>query len=583
MSRRPKIWILVVTVLVLTQVSASLVLASSFTLFAVSDVVQLLLLLSGFLALLPNARATHGRTRVFWSLLSAGIGLWLIYQGLWTYFEVYLRQDVPNPFVGDVVLFLHIVPMMAALAAQPHVEHDDRTTPLGSLDFALLFVWWLYLYLFVVIPWQYAHTNETIYEHSLNLCYLAEKLVFLAAIVWLWWNSRGSWRTIYANLFGATFLYASSSFVANWAIEKNLYQSGSFYDVPLVLSIAWVTVIGAVAYDLSLVRQPGRRLATHGVWIARVGMMAVFSLPVFAGWSVFYSTVPQDVKTFRLILTLISMVVMGVMVFVRQHLLDRELVDLLDVSQQSYENLTRLQEQLLKSEKLASLGQLVGGAAHELNNPLTAMLGYSDLLAGTHLTSEQQALSQKIGQQVRRTQSLISSLISFAKQGPIDKVLLDVNVLASTAIKLAQTQLHAQNIEVKTEFTAQMPQILGDSNQLLQVLVHFMNNIQPSVRSTAVLTVSTGIDQNFVNLQLFDNGSGILQPQQTSDPFGTAKAPGLSAGVGFNACYVIIQDHGGKVSLENNREQGAIVRIKLPIAVQAANAWSRPVGAGASA
>ena len=242
-----------------------------------------------------------------------------------------------------------------------------------------------------------------------------------------------------------------------------------------------------------------------------------------------------------------------------------------------------MQEQLLKSEKLASLGQLVGGAAHELNNPLTAMLGYTDLLAGTQMTDEQQLLSQKIGQQVRRTQSLISSLISFAKQGPIDKVLLDVNVLASTAIKLVQPQLQARNIEVKIEFTAQLPQILGDSNQLLQVLAHFMNHIQPPLRNAAVLTVSTGLEQNFVNLELFDNGSGILQQQRASDPFGTAKAPGLPTGVGFSACYAIIQDHGGKVTFENGPEKGAIVRIKLPIAVQTANVWSRPFGAGASA
>ena len=107
MSRRAKIWVLAVALLVLTQVIASVILSPSFTLFAVSDVVQLLLLLCGFLVLLPNARTTHGRTRVFWSLLSVGMGLWLVYQGLWTYFEVYLRQDVPNPFVGDVVLFLH--------------------------------------------------------------------------------------------------------------------------------------------------------------------------------------------------------------------------------------------------------------------------------------------------------------------------------------------------------------------------------------------------------------------------------------------------------------------------------------------
>src|SRR5262249_52329933 len=87
-----KICILAVALLVLTQVTASLVLASNLTLFAVSDIVQLLLLLCGFLALLPNACAGRGRTRVFWSLLSAGIGLWLIYQGLWTYFEVYLAR-----------------------------------------------------------------------------------------------------------------------------------------------------------------------------------------------------------------------------------------------------------------------------------------------------------------------------------------------------------------------------------------------------------------------------------------------------------------------------------------------------------
>jgi signal transduction histidine kinase len=582
MSRRAKIWVLAVTILVLTQVAASLVLARNFTLFAVSDIAQLLLLLCGFLALLPNALATRGRTRVFWSLLSTGMALWLVYQVLWTYFEVYLRTDVPNPFVGDVVLFLHIVPMMAALAARPHVEQDDRTARLGSLDFALLFVWWLYLYLFAVIPWQYAHANETIYEHSLNWCYLAEKLVFLGAIAWLWWHSRASWRTIYAHLFAANFLYAMSSFVANWAIEKNLYQSGSLYDVPLVLSMAWVTLIGARAYDLSPPRQPAPQLATHGVWIARLGMIAVFSLPVFAGWSVFHSSAPQDVKTFRLILTLASMIVMGGMVFIRQHMLDRELVDLLDVSQQSYENLTRLQEQLLKSEKLASLGQLVGGAAHELNNPLTAMLGYSDLLGATQLTNEQQALSQKIGQQVRRTQSLISSLISFAKQGPIEKVLLDVNVLASTAVKLAQPQLQARNIEVKTNSTAQLPPILGDSNQLLQVLVHIMNNAQPAVHNRGFLTVSTRVEQNVVILEFCDDGSRVLQQQGVSDPFGTARLAGTSGGVGFSACDGIIQEHSGKMASESS-EGRSIIRIELPIAMQAGQAWSRPFGAGASA
>src|SRR2546422_9708113 len=426
MSGRSRMWILAASGLVFAQAAASMVLPHSFTLVVLSDIIQSILLLSGALALLPNTLATRGRTRLFWALMTLGLAFWLAYQLLWTYFEVFLRRDVPNPFVGDVILFLHIVPMMAALAMQPHVEQDDRTTRLGSLDFALLLIWWLYLYLFAVIPWQYASVNETIYEHNLNILYLTEKMVFLAGLVLMWARSRGAWKTIYAHWFGASLTYALSSYVANWAIERHIYHSGSLYDVPLVASMAWVTVIGVRALHLAPKQQSTRHSGGHGVWVARLGMITIFSLPLFAAWSVFDTATPPRVRTFRLVVTLGSMMVMGVMVFLKQHVLDRELLELLRASQESFENLRRLQAQLVQSEKLASLGQLVGGAAHELNNPLTAMLGYSDLLVATPLSGEQRLLAEKIGHQVRRTKSLVSSLLSFAKQVPSEKILLDI-------------------------------------------------------------------------------------------------------------------------------------------------------------
>ena len=118
------------------------------------------------------------------------------------------------------------------------------------------------------------------------------------------------------------------------------------------------------------------------------------------------------------------MLIMGAMVFMKQHLLDRELLGLLRTSEQSFQNLRRLQAQLVQSEKLASLGQLVGGAAHELNNPLTAILGYSELLTETPLSTEQQALAKKIAQQVRRTKTLVSSLLSFAKTSSFREVFI---------------------------------------------------------------------------------------------------------------------------------------------------------------
>jgi signal transduction histidine kinase len=575
MSTRLRVWIFGACALAFAQIMASLCLHQNFTLTAISDIVQTLLLLSGTLALVPNVVANRGRVRGFWALMTVGVGLWSLYQMLWTYFEVLLRQDVPNPFVGDVILFLHIAPMMGALALQPHAEQDERAARLGSLDFALLLVWWLYLYLYSVIPWQYVHNNETIYEHSLNVLYLTEKVAFLGGLALLWWRSSGSWRKIYANFFGAGLTYALSSYVANWAIERNFYYSGSLYDVPLVLSMSWVTIAGRLAYHYSPQQQPASKSGGHGVWVARLSMIAIFSLPLFAAWSMFDLSMPPAIRKFRMVLTLGAMFVMGVMVFLKQHLLDRELLRLLSSSQKSFEDLRRLQTQLVHSEKLASLGQLVGGAAHELNNPLTAMLGYTDLLAGTALNGEQHQLAEKIGQQVRRTQSLVSSLLKFAKQAPIEKTLVDVNALAQTGVKLCQPQMRARNIEMRTDLAADLPPIFGDSNQLLQVCLHITNNALHAMSDRGgVLHVSTRQDGDNVIFEFSDNGPGAENPDRVFDPFYTTRPVGEGAGLGLSACYGIIQEHNGKILCQNRPEGGATFRIELPVARKYAAAHS---------
>ena len=567
MSRSSKIWIAVVSGLVAVLALASLVMSPSPALIALSDLTQGALLLSGTLAFIPSVMATRGRTRLFWCLTLMGMALWFTYQLLWIYFEVYLKKDVPNPFVGDVILFLHIVPMIAALALQPHVEQDERTTRLGSLDFALLLTWWVYLYLFAVIPWQYAWMDETVYEHNLNALYLTEKLVLLGALLLLWSRSKGSWRTIYAHWFGASVTYALFSYLANWAIEKNIYYTGSLYDVPLAASMAWVTVVGLTALRLSPKQEPARNSVNHGVWVARIGMIAIFSLPLFAAWSWFDVATPPKVRTFRLVVTLGTMLVMGALVFLKQHLLDHELVRLLGSSQDSFENLQKLQSQLVQSEKMASLGQLVGGAAHELNNPLTAMLGYSDLLAGTPLNDQAKTLSDKIGNQVRRTKTLVSSLLSFAKQAPAQKVLLDLNSLAQTALKLAQPQLDAHSIRLQTKLAEHLPQVLGDSNQLLQVCLHIANNAAHTLsESGGTLLVTTGTQGNFVLLEFSEDGQGATDARQVFDPFRSVQGTGPSQTTGFNTCYGIVQEHRGRIMCQNRVDGAALFRIELPVA-----------------
>jgi signal transduction histidine kinase len=269
-----------------------------------------------------------------------------------------------------------------------------------------------------------------------------------------WLNSKSGWRLLYANLFGASLIYAASSYLANWALSRHSYYSGSLYDIPLTVSMAWITVVGLWTRE----REPEagvRSISTsHGVWLARLGMIAAFSLPLFATWALLDGGIPPRIRSFRLVLTLGAALLMSVMVFVRQRLLDRELVRLLADSRESFANLKRLQAQITESEKLASVGRLVGGAAHELNNPIAAMLGYSDLLLVTPLNPEQKELAEKIGQHVRRSKSLVASLLSFAKQGPATMAPVDMNTVLRTAVKLSQPQWQALKIEVNTELQA---------------------------------------------------------------------------------------------------------------------------------
>jgi signal transduction histidine kinase len=563
LSQRSYFWLAAVAGLLAALVLAALLLPQSFRLTAFSDLVQCILLISAAASFVPLVLHSKGRVRLFWSLLTLGISFWLLYQLLWTYFEVVMRRDVPDLFSGDIILFLHIVPLMAALALRPHVPRDEYAARVGRLDFALLLMWWFYLYVLLVIPWQYVVADVAAYNRHLNAVYVTEEIAFLLALVACWMTSKGRWRNLYGSLFGMSVCYAASSTVMNWAIGRKVYYSGSFYDVPYVAAMAWLTWIG-LRTRVEKPTSDAREASTlYGVWIARCSMISVFSLPVFAAWAMSDPAVPSRVRIFRISLTLIAAFFMGVMVLVRQRLLDRELTQLLEHSQESFDSLKYLQAQILQSEKLASIGQLVGGAAHELNNPITAMLGYSDMLLSTPLTVEQRPLAARIGQYVRRTKSLVASLISFARQSPAPKSPIDLNTLARTAIKLTQPQWQALDIEVRMQFDPALPKVMGDSNQLLQVCLQLVANCLHvlSERGGRVLTVSTERQANTSRLQIATEPIPSPAPTGTPAPFPADPEDAL----GMSACQGILQEHRGQISRECREDGAMLLRVELPI------------------
>ncbi len=211
MSAGAKIWLAAVAAALIALIGAALVLPQSTGLNTFSDLVQCFLLASGAAAFIPLAQAAQGRLRLFWTLIALGTAFWLSYQLLWTYYEVLLHRDVPDLFDGDIVLFVHIVPLMAALALRPHIPRDEYAARLGRLDFGLLIVWWFYLYALTVMPWQYVMADVDAYNRNLNAVYLSEKVAFLLALLLCWNSSKGAWRKLYANLFGVSFCYSAGS------------------------------------------------------------------------------------------------------------------------------------------------------------------------------------------------------------------------------------------------------------------------------------------------------------------------------------------------------------------------------------
>jgi signal transduction histidine kinase len=565
MSKRGTAWAGALACLVFAQAAASLFLRRGFALIATSDLVQLALLCFASASCVSAALRSRSRTRLFWGLMGLGLASWSCYQGLWTYLEVLKRQEVPGLFIGDAILFLHIVPMMAALALQPNVQQDDRDLRLGSLDFALLLLWWLYLYAYSVLPWQYIHPNQSAYDLNLKGSYSTEQLAFVIGVAYLWAGSSGLWKNIYANWLGASLLYSLGSYIANSAIARGRYYSGSLYDVPLAVAVAWMAVPAVFALKQSPDAAKPSPSVARGVWAARLGMIAVFSLPIFAGIALSDAEIPASVRTFRLAVTLAGMVLMGGLVFLKQHYLDLELISLLQSSQRAFEEAQRLQTQLIQSEKLASLGQLVGGAAHELNNPLTALLGYSELLGNTELTPEQRTLSDKISHQAKRVRGLVASLLTFAKQGPSAKTSIDLNSVLRTALKLYQPQMQASRVQTSIELPADLPIVMGDANQLLQVFSHIISNAVSAMPEGGSLHVSSAQQEAAVVIQFSDTGPGVGEPDRVFDPFYTTRPVGQGTGLGLSACYGIIQDHGGKISCSNRRDGGAVFIIELPV------------------
>jgi two-component system NtrC family sensor kinase len=241
---------------------------------------------------------------------------------------------------------------------------------------------------------------------------------------------------------------------------------------------------------------------------------------------------------------------------------------------------TRLvQERLLQSEKMSSVGQLVSGVAHELNNPLTGITGFAQLLLLGDLEEGARRQVETIYQEAERASKIVSNLLTFARRRRAQKELSNINTLLERVLELRNYDLRVRNIEVETDLDPALPDTMLDANQVLQVFLNIIINAEQAMRSmgedaSGTLRIRTWAAGGNVIASFADSGPGMSDDtlRRIFDPFFTTKEAGDGTGLGLTISYGIIEEHGGRIWAESARGRGTTFTIELPLVTRAQQA-----------
>jgi PAS domain S-box-containing protein len=229
-----------------------------------------------------------------------------------------------------------------------------------------------------------------------------------------------------------------------------------------------------------------------------------------------------------------------------------------------------IQAKLMHTEKMAAVGQLVSGVAHEVNNPLTAIMGFSDLLMeNPDVPGSARKDLQVILEEAQRTKEIVQNLLSFARQRPPQRQPLQINNILRKTIALRSYDFANHGVQIVEKFDSRLPDLIGDSHQLQQVFLNILNNAYDAVQSAGrpgLIEIETIQDGAWVEVLFRDNGEGIQHPERIFDPFFTTKEVGQGTGLGLSICYGIVREHEGEILCANNQETpGATFSVRLPV------------------
>lgn len=232
----------------------------------------------------------------------------------------------------------------------------------------------------------------------------------------------------------------------------------------------------------------------------------------------------------------------------------------------------KMQEQLIMQDRMATIGQLTSGIAHELNNPLTSVIGFSELLLSRELPDDIKEDIKIINDGASRTAKIVKNLLTFARKQPKEKLPVDINESIQKIVELRAYEQKVNNIQVDTRFASDLPHITGNASQLQQVFLNIVINAEffmIEAHKKGTLTITSERIGDFVRLSFADDGTGISQENMRNlfSPFFTTKPVGKGTGLGLSICHGIVSEHGGRIYAESKLGEGATFIIELPVTI----------------
>ncbi len=230
----------------------------------------------------------------------------------------------------------------------------------------------------------------------------------------------------------------------------------------------------------------------------------------------------------------------------------------------------KMEEQLIVTDRLASIGELSSGIAHELNNPLTAVIGFSDLLLARDLPDDIKEDLKVINREARRTAGVVRNLLTFARKHPEEKQSVHVNKVIQGVLELRAYEQRVNNIEVNTHFASDLPEITANGFELQQVFINIIINAEhfmSEAHGRGTLTITTERAGDIIRASFADDGRGIPKENlgHLLNPFFTTKEVGKGTGLGLSICHGIITEHGGRIYAESELGKGATFVVELPV------------------